>query len=82
MGVSANTRCRFRRSSKLIWKIVNRVAVKITNRGHKDYTVNVILRVDTVDYTGKNGSLVTKVEQKKVVLHDPGKHGGVRTGGQ
>jgi len=47
--------------------------VKITNKGHKDYTVNVILRVDTVDYTGKNGSLVAKVEQRKVVLHDPGK---------
>lgn len=49
-----------------------RVAVRITNKGHKDYTVKVILRVDTVDYTGKNGSLVTKVEQQKVVLHDPG----------
>lgn len=50
-----------------------RVAVRITNKGHKDYTVKVILRVDAVDYTGKNGSLVAKVEQQKVVLHDPGK---------
>lgn len=50
-----------------------RVAVKITNRGHKDYTVKVILRVDTVDYTGKNGSMVTKLEQTKAVLHDRGK---------
>lgn len=49
-----------------------RVAVKITNKGHKDYTVKVILRVDTIDYTGKNGSSVTKIEQEKVVLHDPG----------
>ncbi|VVC44005.1 Transglutaminase, C-terminal,Transglutaminase-like,Immunoglobulin E-set,Immunoglobulin-like fold,Protein- [Cinara cedri] len=49
-----------------------RVALKITNRGHKDYTIKVILRVDTVDYTGKNGSMVSKHEEEIVILHDPG----------
>lgn len=47
--------------------------MKITNKGSKDYTVKVILRVESVDYTGKNGSLVTKIEDEKTVPYNQGK---------
>lgn len=50
-----------------------RVAVKITNKGRQNYTVKVILRVESVDYTGKNGSLIAKVEDEKIVGYGPGK---------
>ncbi|XP_050529082.1 annulin [Daktulosphaira vitifoliae] len=49
-----------------------RVAVSITNQGNKNYVVKVILRVESVDYTGKNGQLFSIIEDKKNVLHDRG----------
>lgn len=53
--------------------LIFRVAVKMTNKGNKDYTVKVILRVDSVDYTGKNGIPITKIENDVMVHHDSGK---------
>ncbi|XP_050435288.1 annulin-like [Adelges cooleyi] len=47
-----------------------RVAVSITNRGAQDYTVKIVLRIESMDYTGKNNALIASIEDEKVVLHD------------
>lgn len=57
----------------LSFSLIFRVAVKMTNRGNKHYMVRVILRVDSVDYTGKNGIPITKIENDKMVHCDLGK---------